>query len=153
MILNLDLTIADDRYSEEFDYEHYKSYIEDLLEAEYKSKKEVKISILLTDNNEIQDINRDYRGKDMPTDVISFAYLEVEEEFISPFDNIGDIIISLERVESQAKDYGHSFLRELYYVTTHGLLHLLGYDHLNPDDKKIMREKEEDLLGRVSIGR
>jgi probable rRNA maturation factor len=97
--------------------------------------------LLLTGNENIRTVNRDYRGKDKETDVISFAYLEVEEEDFSPYITLGDIVISLERVEEQAKDYGHSFRREFYYVLTHGILHLLGYDHIEEEEKKRNEKK------------
>ena len=82
----------------------------------------------------------------MPTDVISFAYHDNDEACTGIFDTLGDIIISLERVDEQRQDYNHSFKREFYYVLTHGLLHLLGYDHIEEEDKKIMRAKEEEIL-------
>lgn len=100
---------------------------------------------MLTDNKSIQVINRDYRGKDSPTDVISFAYHETEDFDIGPYDVLGDIIISLERVEEQRIEYNHSFEREFFYVLTHGVLHILGYDHIDEEDKKIMRCREEEI--------
>ena len=80
----------------------------------------------------------------MPTDVISFAYNETEN--VGPVNVLGDIIISIDRVKEQAEDYGHSVERELYYVLCHGMLHLLGYDHIDEEDKKIMRKREEEIL-------
>ena len=113
---------------------------------EYESDREVYVSVLLTGNEEIQRVNRDFRGKDTPTDVISFAYHDNDEADNGLYDSLGDIIISLERVEEQRKDYGHSFKREFYYVLTHGLLHLMGYDHMEEEEKKVMRAKEEEIL-------
>ena len=100
----------------------------------------------MTGNEEIQRVNREFRDKDMPTDVISFAYHDNDEADNGLYDSLGDIIISLERVEEQRKDYGHSFKREFYYVLTHGLLHLMGYDHMEEEEKKVMRAKEEEIL-------
>ena len=72
---------------------------------------------------------------------------------IGPYDTLGDIIISLERVEEQASEYNHSFEREFYYVLTHGILHILGYDHIEEDDKKLMREREEAILSSFGYTR
>jgi probable rRNA maturation factor len=143
----IDITKEIDGY-EEVNEDGIEEYVKVVLEEEYKSEKDIYISILLTDNETIKGVNRDYRNKDCPTDVISFAYLEVEEEFESPYTTLGDIVISLEKVEEQAQEYGHGFNRELYYVLTHGILHLLGYDHIEEDDKIEMRKKEEEILGR-----
>lgn len=144
--LNLDLGISIEGYENEINFEEVEKYITEVLNKEYESDREVYVSVLLTGNEEIQNVNRDFRGKDMPTDVISFAYHDNEEACTGIFDTLGDIIISLERVEEQRKDYNHSFKREFYYVLTHGLLHLLGYDHMEEEEKKIMRAKEEEIL-------
>lgn len=105
----------------------------------------VECAVTLVDNEAIRVINRDYRGKDMPTDVISFALddedsdvhmaIPVDESFAH---HIGDIIISTERAKEQAQDYGHSFERELGFLAVHGFLHLKGYDHMTPDDEEEM---------------
>ena len=109
------------------------------------------VSLLVTNNQIIQNINRDYRGKDMPTDVISFAYNETDN--FGPVEVIGDIVISQDRVIEQAKEYNHSEEREFYYVLCHGLLHILGYDHIEEEDKKIMREREEIILSSFGYTR
>jgi len=128
--------------------EDIKEYVENLLAKEYLSDndKPVYLSILFTGDKEIQVINKEFRGKDQPTDVISFAYHESDDFDIGPYDTLGDIVISMETVEAHSKEYGHSTERELYYVITHGLLHLLGYDHIEEKDKEEMRRKEEELL-------
>lgn len=146
--LVLDLTKGIKGYEDTIDLQTIEDYIKIIIEDEYTPEKPVYMSLLLTGNEHIQVINRDYRGKDSATDVISFAYHDSEEEQFGPYDTLGDIIISLERVEAQAGDYGHSFMREFYYVLTHGILHLLGYDHIEDEDKKEMRAKEEDILER-----
>lgn len=146
MKINLDLGMNIEGFEDEIVYEDIEKYIIDVLTKEYESDKEVYVSVLLTGNEEIQRVNRDFRGKDMPTDVISFAYHDNDEADNGLYDSLGDIIISLERVEEQRKDYGHSFKREFYYVLTHGLLHLMGYDHMEEEEKKIMRAKEEEIL-------
>ncbi len=143
----IELTKAIEGYNDELDLQSIEDYIETVLNEEYRCDKHVYLSLLLTDNEKIQVINRDYRGKDSPTDVISFAYLETDGD-IGPYNTLGDIIISLERVKEQAKDYNHSFKREFFYVLTHGILHLLGYDHIDEDDKLEMRKKEEEILSK-----
>lgn len=153
MEINIDLT--HELYNEKFDEFLDKLYTEDYLQNYIKKILEIEeiegdrpfyMSIFLTNNEIIQGVNRDFREKDSPTDVISFAYHETEDFDIGPYDTLGDIVISLERVEEQAKDYNHSFEREFYYVLTHGVLHILGYDHLEEEDKKLMREREELIL-------
>ena len=146
MKINLDLGMDIEGFENEIVYEDIEKYIIDVLTKEYKSDREVYVSVLLTGNEEIQRVNRDFRDKDMPTDVISFAYHDNDEADNGLYDSLGDIIISLERVEEQRKDYGHSFKREFYYVLTHGLLHLMGYDHMEEEEKKVMRAKEEEIL-------
>ncbi|WP_420026341.1 rRNA maturation RNase YbeY [Fusobacterium ulcerans] len=140
-------------YSNLVNEEEMKKYIKEALESEFESDRPVYLSLLFTGNDEIQVINKQYRGKDQPTDVISFAYHETEDFDIGPYDTLGDIVISMERVEEQAAEYNHSLKRELYYVLTHGLLHLLGYDHIEEDDKKEMRTREEEILGQFGYTR
>ncbi len=121
------------------------------------------ISVTIVDNDEIQRINKEFRGKDMPTDVLSFPMLEFDENgdvVDSDFDFdddevvLGDIVISAERAAEQAKSFGHSFLREMAFLTVHSMLHLLGYDHVDdPEGEKIMIEKQEEILGRLNITR
>lgn len=112
------------------------------------------VSVVLGDNDYIRELNKQYREIDAATDVLSFAMLEGEEETIEDEDVLlGDIIISLERVDEQAKEYGHSFIRELAYLTAHGMFHLLGYDHNSEEERKIMREKEERVLAELGITR
>lgn len=110
------------------------------------------ISLLITDNDRIHEINKEYRGMDRPTDVISFAYNETES-FEDELEVIGDIIISIDKIKEQAKDYGHTEIREFYYILSHGLLHILGYDHIVDEEKAIMREKEEKYLSAYQYNR
>ena len=108
-------------------------------------------NIIIVDEKTIQDINREYRGKDSITDVISFA-LEDDDTFIETDMRIlGDIYICLKRCKDQSIEYGHSFLRELSFLTIHGLLHLLGYDHMNEDDEKVMFKLQEMILNEYGI--
>ncbi|WP_303997457.1 rRNA maturation RNase YbeY [Megamonas hypermegale] len=114
------------------------------------------VSITFTDNEHIHAINRDYRNVDRPTDVISFALNEGDEPEIeggAPVNVLGDIIISVEKAVEQASDYGHSVEREVAFLTVHGMLHLLGYDHIEEDDRKEMRREEDFVMEKLGIGR
>lgn len=119
-------------------------------------KKNAEVSIVLADDAYIQELNCHYRGKDMPTDVLSFALNEGDEPEIidGPEENLlGDIIISLETAQRQAVDYGHSLEREIAFLTIHGFLHLLGYDHEKEDQRQVMRGEEERLLDLIGLSR
>ena len=108
-------------------------------------------NIIIVDENTIQEINKTYRNKDSVTDVISFA-LEDDETFIkTEYRVLGDIYICLNKTKSQAEEYGHSFLRELSFLTIHGLLHLLGYDHMEKEDEKVMFDLQEMILNEYGI--
>ena len=122
------------------------------------------ISVLLTDDEGIHQVNLDMRGVDRPTDVLSFPMFELEpgvppegEEYLDPATGtcpLGDMCISLERAAAQAREFGHSLERELCYLTVHSVLHLLGYDHLDEGPMKArMREREEAILGGLGITR
>ncbi len=103
------------------------------------------VELWITDDSSIQNLNRDYRGKDKPTDVLSFSFLESDPTNKS---SLGQIIISLETAEHQAAELGQSLEEELRFLFTHGLLHLLGYDHETPAEEKVMLEKAYKVLGR-----
>ena len=116
------------------------------------------LSVTFVNNEEIQQINNDYRGKNVPTDVISFAMEELGEGEIAinvpgAPRMLGDIIISVERAKEQAADYGHSEERELGFLAIHGFLHLLGYDHMEDEDEKEMTEKQEAILQSFGLRR
>ena len=118
------------------------------------------ITITFTTPEDIRKINKKYRKIDKATDVLSFPMFEKAEldekiknkDFLYE-DVIGDIIISIEKVKEQAEEYGHSFERELSYMLVHGFYHLMGYDHIEEEDKKIMRPKEEKILNELKITR
>ncbi len=119
---------------------------------------EIEVSITFVDTERIHEINREYRDKDAPTDVISFALNEQAEDeldiIVEGMPNmLGDIIISVEHIGTQAKEYGHSFERELGFLTVHGLLHLLGYDHMTEVDEKEMFSRQEDILAAYGLTR
>ena len=123
---------------------------------EYALKKEkldnVEFNVIFVDSNKIHEINKEYRGIDRVTDVISFA---LEDNIDIKLDHrlLGDIYICVERAEEQAKEYEHSFLREISFLMIHGLLHLLGYDHMEKEDEKVMFGKQEEILDEYGIRR
>jgi probable rRNA maturation factor len=127
-----------------------------VLEAEGQSGL-IEVSVRVTDDAEILELNRDYRGVDAPTDVLSFADEEDDMAFVRPPDMprpLGDLVISYERVVAQAGEYGHSVARELAFLTVHGMLHLLGYDHeLGPDEASLMHAREEAIMALLGISR
>ncbi len=114
------------------------------------------MSIILTNPDHIQEMNNTYRKINKATDVLSFPMFEKEEleNYKSEIEEpLGDIVISIEQVDIQAKEYGHSFERELSYMVVHGFYHLMGYDHIELGDRVIMREKEENVLNKLNITR
>lgn len=110
-------------------------------------------NIVIVNNKKIREINKNYRGKDEPTDVISFAFEETENINLEDKRFLGEIYISIDKAISQAKEYNHSLKREICFLTIHGLLHLLGYDHINEDDRKEMRKLEESVLSSYDAKR
>ena len=142
----------------------YEKIIEPVLIECYKEenlqKSKLSIQITLTNPENIRKLNKEYRNIDKETDVLSFPMFTKEEldqkieneDF--PFEDIlGDMVISIERVEEQAKEYGHSFKRELSYMVVHSFYHLMGYDHIEEQDKIEMRKKEEIILQKLNITR
>lgn len=116
--------------------------------------KNLYINIVLTNPENIRRINKEHRNIDKETDVLSFPMFEKEElksrVSLHP-DILGDIVISINKVQEQSIEYGHSFERELAYMVVHGFYHLMGYDHMEETDKKIMRQKEENILQKLNI--
>jgi probable rRNA maturation factor len=113
------------------------------------------ISVTFTDNEGIRELNACHRNIDRPTDVLSFPLFEKEDlADASDGDALGDIVISLERSREQANDYGHSYEREVAFLTVHSMLHLLGYDHeISEKDEKEMFERQEEILKTIGLGR
>jgi probable rRNA maturation factor len=116
------------------------------------------VSVTFVSNDRIREINRDYRHKDQPTDVISFALEELGEDEIEIVGTdmpriLGDIIISVARAKEQAEEYNHSFSRELGFLALHGFLHLLGYDHIEEEDETIMFQRQKDILDEYGLTR
>ena len=147
--------------------EEYKKLIEKVVYTCFKEENliytNLYLNVILTNPENIRIANKEYRNIDKETDVLSFPMFQKQEieELIEKSkteeqvveDVLGDIIISIPRVEEQAKDYGHSFERELAYMVVHGFYHLMGYDHIKEEDKKIMRPKEEYILNKLNITR
>lgn len=109
-------------------------------------------NVIIVDNKKIHELNKEYRGVDRETDVISFA-LEDYHDVDCAIRMLGDIYISYEKALSQSIEYGHSYLRELSFLTIHGLLHLLGYDHMTKQDEEIMFKKQEVILDEFKISK
>ncbi len=120
------------------------------------------VSVLITDNEGIHKINKEYRDVDSPTDVLSFPILEFDEDGVmieesgnydGDFLLLGDIVISLERAKAQAEEYGHSLLREVGFLTVHSTLHLLGFDHMEEPFTTVMRTREKEILEKMELPR
>ena len=160
----MDLYIENEQNKLDFTKEHEelaKKVIETVLENE-NFNEECEVSLLITDDEAICEMNTEFRSKPTPTDVLSFPMLEFDEDgnIISgddEFDDtllLGDIVISLERAQSQAEEYGHSLEREIGFLCAHSTLHLLGYDHEDSEESRLtMRQKEEEALSKIGLTR
>lgn len=111
------------------------------------------VSLSFVDNEEIHELNREYRGVDRATDVLSFPLLTDEFDIEIEEESLGDIVISLERALEQSEEYDHSFEREVCFLVCHSMFHLLGYDHDTEENTKDMRKREEDVLNKLNITR
>lgn len=166
------MMIEFDNRQEKIDFsESIKGLIFEAVEASLKYegfREEYELSVVITDNVGIREINREFRDIDRETDVLSFPMLEFEEgyseegEFEIDFEDknpetgavvLGDIVLSLEKAATQSREYGHSIEREVGFLIVHSCLHLLGYDHENGEDRNIMREKEEKILIEMGLTR
>jgi probable rRNA maturation factor len=115
-----------------------------------KVKEDCEVSVTFTDNEGIRAINREYRGKDAPTDVLSFPLFESDGAGTKM---LGDIVLSLEKCRAQAEEFGHSFERECAFLTVHSTLHLLGYDHeTGEEDERDMRERQTAIVKKMGLG-
>lgn len=149
-------------YKDVEEKKEYKEVIEKVLtkcfEEEKLENSKLYITVTLTNPENIRKINKEYRNIDRATDVLSFPMFEkdeleekIEKKDYEHIDVLGDLVISIEKVQEQAKEYGHSFERELSYMLVHGFYHLMGYDHIKEEDKKKMRPKEEKILNDLKI--
>ncbi|NLM50868.1 MAG: rRNA maturation RNase YbeY [Clostridiaceae bacterium] len=120
------------------------------------------IGVTIVNNEEIRKLNKEYRGKDSATDVLSFPMIEFDADGVMIEESaeyngnllvLGDIVISLPRAKEQAEEYGHSLLREVGFLTVHSMLHLFGFDHEGEQDEKIMRQKEKEILESMNLPR
>lgn len=111
---------------------------------------DVEVSVSFVNEDEIKELNRDYRDKDKITDVLSFP-TEIEYHIEGVPLILGDVVICSKRAKEQSEEFGHSFQRELVYLFVHSMFHLLGYDHIDEDDKLLMRQKEKEALKRIGI--
>ncbi len=152
----------------EFSLEEIGTKVATKVLSDEKCPYEAQINLLLTDDDNIREMNREFREIDKPTDVLSFPNVSFDSP--SDFDNscnnisdcfdpdsdelvLGDIVINKNRVISQAEEYGHSFLREFAFLVTHSMLHLLGYDHMEDDERIVMERKQEEILDSLGITR
>lgn len=165
MTINFDYEITQEF---DFDFETIeKKVVEACLDYE-ECPYEAEVSILLTDDAQIKQINQEFRGIDAPTDVLSFPVIDYDipgdfsnlEEAVADYFHpesgellLGDIVISLDRAKLQAEEYGHSLMRELAFLTTHSMFHLFGYDHMEEDERRIMEEKQNIVLDKLQIVR
>ena len=145
------MLVFENEMNEEFD--KYEEIYQKLMEKTFKKlniKKDYEVDVNLIDNERIHEINREYRHVDRSTDVISFAFLDhVDGEVTIKGDIptlLGEIFISVDKAEEQANAYGHSLLREMSFLFVHGLLHLLGYDHMTKEEETVMSSLQEEIL-------
>ena len=137
-----------------------KSLLEEILRAadvvgEIYGVESCELSVTLTNDEHIHALNKKFRGIDRATDVLSFAFRESDEPEVigAGFEILGDVIISVERAKVQAEEFGHSFLREIIFLEVHGLLHLLGYDHVEEAERLEMEEEQRFVMDKLGIGR
>lgn len=148
-------------YCDDFDF----SSLSSAFLGEVNSNCNLAAEVVFVDGEEIRRLNREMRGVDSVTDVLSFPSLEdirgvtlKKEDFITEIDEednlfLGSIALCVQRAKEQATEYGHSYERELFYLVTHGLWHLLGYDHIDKNDRREMREREERVLAKLNLTR
>lgn len=138
--------------TDEFGYDEDYSYLEDLIDLAIKKLGVAGIfSITFIGDDKMHEMNLKYRNIDRTTDVLSFALNDCKDPFEKEIEVLGDIFISIPKMKIQASEYGHSEKRELSFLTIHGLLHLLGYDHMQPEDEKIMFDLQKEVLSDAGI--
>jgi probable rRNA maturation factor len=152
----------------EIEYETIISKVVDMAMDTEDCPYEAEINVILTDNEEIKNINKSYREVDAPTDVLSFPMVDYEtpadfshledntDDYFNPETGellLGDIIVSVEKVVTQAQEYGHSKERELGFLIAHSMLHLFGYDHMEEEERRVMEEKQRMILDKLGITR
>lgn len=156
MKIYIDYSNEQDKLSPPEDFEWL---VEDCARAaleEEEIEDDAEVSVTLVDNARIRELNSEFREIDHETDVLSFPLGDEEGFEVDPDTNailLGDIVISLEKAKSQAEEYGHSFRREVAFLVTHSLFHLLGYDHITPEEETEMFAKQEKVLNKLGIAR
>ncbi len=142
--------MIDYKITNEYGYKKDYSYLDDIIKRTLKHEKvkNATLSIVFVGNEKIQELNKNYRHIDKITDVISFAFEDNEDIVYNNMRFLGEIFICIPRMEEQAITYGHSEVRELAFLTVHGLLHLLGYDHMTKEDEEIMFKLQEEVLSK-----
>ena len=152
--MEIDLALINEL--EDFNEDYEEVYLKIIREAckEIDIQDDLELSVIFVDDKRIHEINREYRQIDRSTDVISFALEDSEQYYIEGMPReIGDIFISIDHAKMQAEEYGHSFYREMCFLFTHGLLHLLGFDHMNEEDEKVMFGRQKTILDALNITR
>lgn len=152
--MKIDLAIINEYDEFKDDYENvYKKIIKTASQL-LSIEDDIELSVIFVDDEKIHEINRDYRNIDRSTDVISFALEDNEQYYLEGMPReLGDIFISIDHARLQAQEYGHSFYREMCFLFTHGLLHLLGFDHMEESEEKEMFALQEQILNVLEIGR
>ncbi len=134
-------------------YEFFNKIAENVFNHLDIAENTYEISLLITDDETIHNLNKEYRQKDKPTDVLSFPMLSDDFDIELEEESLGDIVISLERAFEQSREYNHSFEREVCFLVCHSMFHLLGWDHDTDENTREMREKEEHILNKLGITR
>ncbi len=149
------MVLVDVTINNEFNYEQDYQYLSDVinLTAKHEQVTTAYAEITFVNEEKIQEINREYRHIDKVTDVISFAFEDNQDFQMEDFRFLGEIYICIPRMQEQAREYGHLEKRELAFLTVHGLLHLLGYDHQTPEEEKVMFGIQEEILNEANIKR
>ena len=152
--MNIDFVFDNEVENFENNYEQdFTAIIEQALKT-LGIEDDVEVSCVLVDDERIHEINREYRHIDRSTDVISFAMEDNDQFYVEGMPRtLGDIFISVDHAKKQAEEYGHSLRREMCFLFTHGILHLLGYDHMTEADEKVMFAKQEEVLNSYGITR
>ena len=129
-------------------------YIKTIKKVFKKINSKMFFNVIFVDNDKIQQITRDYRGLDRVTDVITFALMENQEEILKGAEyELGDVFICIEKAIAQAEEYNHSIEREIGFLSVHGYLHLIGYDHMSPEEEKEMFTLQEEILAKAKLER
>ena len=152
--MNIDFVFDNEVENFENNYEEdFTAIIEQALKT-LEIEDDVEVSCVLVDDERIHEINREYRHIDRSTDVISFAMEDNDQFYVEGMPRtLGDIFISVDHAKKQAEEYGHSLRREMCFLFTHGILHLLGYDHMTDEQEKEMFGLQDEILGALSIER